>query len=184
VTGKASARERQYWDANVIIAVIGGEQAASICSQILIAAERGEVEIVTSTLTIAEVTGGRNAALDEDHQQQIDAFFQQPYVLLVSVDRTIAKRAQQLRIDRHRLGVRGLPGNDAIHLATALDSNVDIMFTLDDDDLLGLSEEYTTRNGQPLAITPPRWTYQSDFLSSKDEDSTPEGNADSEPSHH
>jgi hypothetical protein len=145
------------------------------------AAGRGEVEIVTSTLTIAEVTGGRNAAHDEDLHRQIDAFFLQPYVLLVSLDRAIAKRAQQVRIDRHRQGMRGLPGNDAVHLATALESNVDIMFTLDDDDLLGLSDAYSTRDGKPLSVVPPRWTYQSDFLSTTNDSASPSHNDDDKP---
>lgn len=153
MSGNVRSKERQYWDASIVTATIGGEPAASICSRILLAAERGEVEIVTSALTIAEVTGGRRSAYNQDVHDQIDRY--------------------QKRIYR-------LAANDAIHLATALASNVDIMFSLDADDHLPPPEEYATSDGRPLSITHPRWTYQTDFLESADEPSNA-GPGDTEP---
>jgi predicted nucleic acid-binding protein len=141
-----------------------------VCRSLVEAAEQGQVTIVTSALTIAEVTGGQQTASRPEVHEAIREFFAQPFVSLVSVDRFVAERAQELRIDRLQQGARKLPGNDAIHLATALMSNVDELFSYDDDDLCNLTGVYITDARQLLTIRHPFWAAQSrlTFLEAED----------------
>jgi predicted nucleic acid-binding protein len=142
-----------------------------VCRSLVEAAEQGQVTIVTSALTIAEVTGGQQTAFRPEVHKAIHEFFSQPFVSIVSVDRFVAERAQELRIDRLQQRARKLPGNDAIHLATALMSNVDELFSYDDDDLCNLTGVYITNIRQSLTIRHPFWAAQSRLTLPEVEDS-------------
>lgn len=164
--------ERQYWDASVICvlftAATNEEERRTICTQLLAAAEAEDIEVVTSALTIAEVTGGRRASNDPAVLNGIMEFFRQPFIRLQNVDRTIAIKAHEIRVDHHRRGT-SLKGNDAIHLATALlTPGLDRMFTYDEGDLVRLSGTYMKHDGSPLAITLPIKVGQISFFSDVD----------------
>jgi predicted nucleic acid-binding protein len=155
-------RDKHYWDASVVCALIMAEEGrVDACRALVQAAEQGQITIITSALTIAEVTGGQRTASRPEVHAAIREFFSQPFVSLMSVDRFVAERAQQLRIDRLQQRMRKLPGNDAIHLATALMSDVDELFSYDDDDLCNLTGVYLTNAHRSLTIRHPFWAAQS-----------------------
>lgn len=116
-------------------------------------AERGEVEIWTSTITLAEVYKVRTAGdADPEADQKLDDFLSQPYIVHVQADQDIAMEARRLLRAK-------LPGlrkpNDAIHLASAVWHDIETFHTFDRDDLLPLNGLVKCRNGQPMAIMKP-----------------------------
>lgn len=87
------------------------------------------MRIVTSALTIAEVLWpkGRVLELPPEQAEEIQSFFEHEWVAISTVDRPIAERARDL-VWNHKVGPK-----DAIHVATALDSNVRQFDTYDGD---------------------------------------------------
>lgn len=149
---------RIYWDACTWIAFINKEMPSDgntitrprfeMCRDTLKKAEGGQIEIVTSAFTIAEVCKRQ----PDPAQPAINlaAFFDQKYILLVPVDKQIALRAQNLQL----AGVGKLKPPDAIHLASALVANVPIFHTFDKP-LLGLNKQLTLGEGGELVIVRP-----------------------------
>jgi predicted nucleic acid-binding protein len=119
-----------------------------MCRGVLQRAEKGEIEIVTSTFSLSEVCKRRDEALDPT--VNVPAFFDQPYVFLVDVTKPVGSRAQHLQLS----GVGGLKPADATHVASALIANVTILHTFDGG-LLNLSGILTCDNGEQLRIMPP-----------------------------
>jgi len=119
-------------------------------------AEIGEVEIWTSTLTLAEVfkvrCGDGAKSVNPDGDRKLDEFLAQPYIVHVQVDQDIGMEARRLL--RADLPALKKP-NDAIHLASALWHSVDTLHTYDRDDLLPLSGMLECRNGEKLTICKP-----------------------------
>lgn len=146
--------ERRYWDTTTFFAWLANQaDRADKCKRIVDWAERGEIEIVTSALTIAEVlwmntrpgdlrlkTGSRGPARD---------FFRHEYVVLVEVDRIIAENAQELVWDY------GVPPKDAIHLASAIRARVKILDTFDSDQLNLDGVLPVGESGEKLSIAEP-----------------------------
>ena len=61
-----------------------------MCRTIIEAAKKGGTEIVTSTLNLVEVS--KNPALKTSgSSDKISAFFENDYILLVNVDRAVAR---------------------------------------------------------------------------------------------
>jgi predicted nucleic acid-binding protein len=117
-------------------------------------AERGEVEIWTSTITLAEVYKVRRAdgTVDPDGDRKLDAFLAQPYIVHVQVDQDVAMEARRLL----RAGLPALrKPNDAIHLASAVWHDIEAFHTFDREDLLRLNGLVNCRNGKPLTIGKP-----------------------------
>lgn len=145
--------KRIYFCANVWISFINKEAGRyQAVEQIIQFAKKGECEIWTSTISIAEVfksnaQGAAAVASDET----IDALFEQGWVTMVSSDVLIAKDARTL--------LRAHPALkkpfDAIHLATAIRHNCDVFHTFDGVNLLGLHEKVNRADGVKLAITQP-----------------------------
>ena len=121
--------------------------------QTLMAAEKGKCELLTSTISIAEVY--KIHAKDEEadaSDEKIDLLFEQEYIQMVVVDFFVAKEARKL------LRTYNPPLKkpfDAIHLATAVRQDCDEFYTFDHDDLLRLDGKIENKNGKRLIIKKP-----------------------------
>jgi predicted nucleic acid-binding protein len=158
---------RFYWENSVFVAWLNRETGRfDVCDAILRAAEKGDVHIVTSAITLVELFGYSLTDLHvgkitidkmQEIERRIDDLFRAEYIEIVSIDRFIAKRAHDLRRDVAQLrNRRKLP--DAIHLASALNTAVDEMHTYNSDDLLQLSPF------SGLRIVEPHWDVQLSLL--------------------
>lgn len=149
---------RLYWDACAWIAYINKEMPEDgnnitsrrfeMCQETLRRAELGEVEIVTSAFTLAEVC--KRQPDPASPAINLAAFFDQRYILLIPVDKQVALRAQNLQL----AGIAGVKPPDAIHLASALVANVPVFHTFDKK-LLGLSNRLDLADGNTLSIVRP-----------------------------
>jgi predicted nucleic acid-binding protein len=139
----------QYWDAGVFCSFFNARfepARASIVRALLEDAEAGRIVIVTSTVSLAEVLKvDREHPLTKASEDKIVAFFEKPYIRLVSADRLICEAARQL-IWRHS----ALEYKDAIHLASAIQysrrASLDALFAWDED--------FTKLNGKIGAAFP------------------------------
>jgi predicted nucleic acid-binding protein len=78
--------ERVYWDSFVWLGVLNEEpDKVHSARWVIECAERGEVEIWTSTITLAEVYKVRPATgdADPDADRKLDDFLSQPYIVHV-----------------------------------------------------------------------------------------------------
>lgn len=166
-----------YWDACVWIALIGGEHdRAARCESLIALAKAGDVQIWTSSLTLAEVfkhrTGGAAVALPADRDHAFEAFLEQDFVVEVQVDHEIGVLARQL-LRQH--GCLKRPA-DAVHLATALANNLDELHTFDGTNLIPLNGVVLRADRTPLVIRePPEPTIgqQQDFFAKEQPTETP-----------
>lgn len=111
--------QRRLWDSCVIIGYLAGSAGPyEDCGQIIARAERGEVEIVVSTIATIEVAYLKGMS-DIDSEAIIREFFSRDYVITVSVDPPIAAISRRL-VRTHRSTNTRLRPADATHLATAL----------------------------------------------------------------
>lgn len=116
-----------YWDACIFID--GHQKTAGRYDHILAIenmARKGEIRIVTSVLSHAEVVyikkDDQNA---EEDIRQINQYFESKWVTRLPVDTSTAKVAAGL------IRAHGVKPKDAIHLATAKHQRVDAMCTYD-----------------------------------------------------
>jgi hypothetical protein len=108
---------------------------------VLEAAERGEVEIVVSALTLAEVLWMKNSPrLPAEERQRIRDFFKREYILVVDVNRRVAEMAQDV-VWKHSVKPK-----DAVHVASALLARAEYLDTFDGE-LIKLSGKV---GGNPL----------------------------------
>ena len=117
------ATEFVYWDSCVFIDALQKTKGRyEALEPILDAAERGEIVLVSSFLTLAEVVKVQGADADvsirglseAEVEQLIFGFFENPYIQLRPVDRLVTTQA---RVITRRFGVKP---PDAIHIATAM----------------------------------------------------------------
>lgn len=116
-----------YWDTPTFLAYFQ-EEAGRVdqCRGTLERAERGEVCIVTSALTIAECLWLRGATpIPRDRAEILRAFFRHSYIRIRNVTRKTAEQAQNLVWDH------GVRPKDAVHIATAIETHVPIVETFD-----------------------------------------------------
>jgi len=115
------------WDSCVFIDLL--QQTAGrydACEEIRKRAEDGELTIVTSAITLVEVCKLPSSELtDKEQFQKITDFFENPYIAIRAVDRIIGNRARELT------QTHGLHPMDAIHVATALEMAVEVLYTYD-----------------------------------------------------
>jgi predicted nucleic acid-binding protein len=150
--------QRIYWDSCAWIAFIAEEKAVpfmggtenrySMCLNVLEAARKGKYEIVTSAFTLAEVCKSPEAV-----SSQIDnlpAFFEKSYILIVPVDLAIGRRAQSMQAT----GLVRLKPADAVHLASAQRAKVSELHTFDDK-ILDLDNTIIGGDGNLLKICRP-----------------------------
>src|SRR4051812_27064633 len=102
----AASPKRVAWDSCAWIARIHKEKIRdesgrviedreTMCKAVLHAAEAGVIEIVASTLCLVEVSKDPAIKAPED-EDDIAAYFENPYVLQANMDRFVAERAREL----------------------------------------------------------------------------------------
>jgi predicted nucleic acid-binding protein len=135
-----SVYHRPYVEASVWIAYIRGEfrkdgshDCKAVFESILKAAQDGQFQIFTSSLTIAEVCKKKDAEkLTEDENEDLRPYFREEYITIVEVDRDIAERANDLcRMHLVDAGEHILRPNDAIHLACAERAGCEVLLAYD-----------------------------------------------------
>lgn len=145
--------ERHYWDTACYLALLNEEPEAEDCRKILEKAAEGEIELVTSFWTMAEVIRKRGSEepLSAEVDSTISDFFENDYLRLRTVDRLVAEKAREL-CRAHDI----VYACDGVHLATALLTECHV-FETKDKDLKTLSRKL----GEPLLeIRNPRFTGQ------------------------
>lgn len=131
-------QRRVYADANVFLAYVGNEEGrAEIVQAVLDEARRGEIEIVTSVLSIAEVAYGaheRDHGLTEAGEEAIEQLWTPASpITLVDVSQAVTRNARTIIREARKQGLGGVRGADAIHLATARMFGCDEIFTYEGD---------------------------------------------------
>jgi predicted nucleic acid-binding protein len=145
-----------YWDSCVFIDLIEKTDVTRFqtLEAIVASAERGEVRIVTSALSLAEVSKLKNlSTLPEWKEKQVVQFFENEYVAVRNVDRVVAEAARAI--------IRGhnIKPSDAVHVATALQAKVQVLHTYDDK-LLQLDKQINYPHTPPLRMETPNWIFQ------------------------
>ncbi|MGH7976827.1 MAG: type II toxin-antitoxin system VapC family toxin [Limisphaerales bacterium] len=122
-------------DANVFNALFGNETGREACARIEKAARDGTVEIYTSTVTFVECIKikGKRVDLKPEHEEIIRKYFQHKFIKPINCDRKIAELSRAL-IWQHS----HLKPYDAIHVASAISQQVDVLHSYDNDDLVKL----------------------------------------------
>jgi predicted nucleic acid-binding protein len=117
-----------YWDSDCFLALFQEENGkVELCAGTLERAEKGEVVIITSTLTLAEVLWLRGGPkLSQDKAEIIRKFFRRSYIRLRNVTRVTAENAQDL------VWNNGVKPKDAIHVSTAIEAKAHTLETFDD----------------------------------------------------
>lgn len=120
-----------YCDADVFIGWFNREQdRVEACRGLVDASEKGDVQIITSALTLTEVIKIKGKQpLPQSKEETIKGFFEQEFVSIVNVDRRTAEFARDLIWRYPHLNPK-----DSIHVATAsMTEDVDVLYTFDDD---------------------------------------------------
>lgn len=152
--------KKYYWDACAWLGLINEESAKHRELEIIWkAAENGQCVIYTSTVSQVEVykkkcERGDPKPLSDENDKQIAAMFWSGHVKLIQLDANVAESARSL-LRAHQC-LKKAP--DAIHLATALHWNCDVMHTYDGNDLLDLDGKLLRRDGENLEICLPDTT--------------------------
>ena len=141
--------QRVYWESSVFISRIQRTPGRiDILRRITDRAERGEIVIVMSALTLAEVARVDDTLLPEEQEQRIVDFFENPYLIVRQLDRIGAERTRAI-VRQHP----GLRAPDAVHVASALLSNVSVLHTYD----RGILRRNGLIGAPPLRIEEPAW---------------------------
>ena len=123
--------ERRLWDSSVIIDYLGGQaEIREACEGIVSRAERGEVEIVVSTLATVEVAYLEGLD-DQASEETIAELFSRDYFIPVAIDTRVSAIAREL-IRKYRTGPKLKPP-DATHLATAVQWRIPVVESTDPD---------------------------------------------------
>lgn len=121
--------KKHYWDSCAFLAWLqneAGREAA--CRDTLERARKGEILIVTSALTIAEVLWTKNGPrLGQDKAEKLNRFFKRSSIRVVNLNRKIAEASQKL------VWNDGIAPKDSIHVATAIEYGCDVLETFDTD---------------------------------------------------
>jgi len=135
--------ELVYWDSDAFLGWFQAEPGkADLCAGTLKRADQGEVLILTSALTIAEVLWMRGAPMiAQDRADIVRKFFRRSYLRIRNVTRAVSENAQDL------VWTQGIRPKDAIHVATALDAGVAALETFDEELL-----KKTVIMGNPVLI--------------------------------
>jgi predicted nucleic acid-binding protein len=114
-------------DASSLLGVVTGEQAFTCLKPLLEAVDREEIRLVESTAILIEVRPHHNGDGPENVRVREDllALLQSRKTQLVDVNTVVARKAGQLATDL------GLKTWDAVHLATAILSGVDVLIVRD-----------------------------------------------------
>lgn len=138
------------------LGLINGEaDKVDRCRYIIKEARDGKVQIWTSTLTLAEVfkakCDGANTSLQLENDADFENYVDQEFLMLVQLDQDIGTTARRLL--RAHSQLKKPP--DAVHLATAMENNLDELHTFDQRNLIPLSGQVMRKDGKPLTICLP-----------------------------
>ncbi len=125
-----SSKPLHYWDSCAFLALLKNEpDKIDECKSVIKAAKDGKVIIVTSALTFIEVIKLERGKpkLSKDVEEKIRAFFKHEWIYIYNVDRKIGELARDLMWQ-----YEGLKPKDSTHVATAVQSKVDVLETFDD----------------------------------------------------
>lgn len=144
---RGGVAQRCYIDSCVYIEVIKGRTGVGTdhdvqdydhCVQVLAQFETGNLEVTASTMVYVEVFGKGEARLEDKRKSQlatgrtqaaasaiIDNWFKSSPISWVEVHQDIADDAREMARKFH------LDSQDAVHLATAIDEDCGIFYTLD-----------------------------------------------------
>ena len=141
-----------YWDSDCFLGWFQGEDGkVDHCAASIERAEAGQLVLVTSALTIAEVLWMRNAPrIIAEKARIVRAFFKRPYIRVRNVTRLVAEAAQDL------VWEKDVRPKDAIHVATALEAQVMAFETFDE----GLIKKSETLGHGKLIVRKPRYLEQ------------------------
>ena len=119
--------ERRYWDSDCFLGWLQNEPGkVEPCGTILSLCDRGEIEIVTSVLTLTEVLRLRpREALPAERRSAVEALFNRRSIHTMMLTRHLAEQARDLAWDHD------IAPKDAIHVASALAAKVRMLDTFD-----------------------------------------------------
>lgn len=112
-------------DASALIGVIKGEPEFESLKSLMAAIERGDITLVESTAILAEVQPEHLTDVKPDARRIIRELLESPTTQLIDVSTVVARKAGDLRVQH------GLKTWDAVHLATAIIGNVDVLVVRD-----------------------------------------------------
>ena len=162
-------KKRIYWDSCVFIRLLSKTKdppkvaEQEICTKFLQSAIEGNIDIITSTVTIAEVVKTEEliqTPIPQSIRDKISALFNEPCIILVSADLVIAKDA------RDKIWTYSwLDAIDSIHISSAIYSKVNEMFSYDG---LGVKKGILDLDGKvgspPLKIKKPHFEGQQPLI--------------------
>jgi predicted nucleic acid-binding protein len=148
--------KRVYWDSCVWIALIDEESGrVDRCQSQIRQATGGSFEILTSSLTLAEVykfkCGSEAKALAIAKDAEFEKYLRQRFVVQIQLDHAVGTHARRLL---RQFSALKKP-NDAVHLASAALNNADTLYTFDSDNLIPLHRKIQRADGQLLNISEP-----------------------------
>lgn len=139
---------RRYWDACAFLGLLAEEpDKIDECNSVIRAAEKGEVRLITSAVTLTEVIKIKGSPrLKEEDEEKIRKYFENSYITVVNADRPLAEDARHLIWQFPKLDPK-----DAIHLATAIYAECPHLDTFDSDllDLNGQLDGVLMHIGRP-----------------------------------
>ncbi|MCR6713134.1 MAG: PIN domain-containing protein [Demequina sp.] len=114
-------------DASALIGVIRGDEQFLCLRNLLAAVDRGEIQLVESTAILAEFLyqHPQDSPEHDVARQAVLSMLESPDTQLVDVSIAVARKAGELRV-KHSLKTW-----DAVHLATAIVANVDVVIVRD-----------------------------------------------------
>lgn len=122
------SKRRVYLDSSGFVAYLNGNETYSLQAKSIIeAAEREELEIWTSYLTMAEVTKKRSVQFPRltNDEQSVTELFQNPSIKFVAIEYVVGTYSQQIVWDFQK-GPR-----DALHLASAVFAKCEVVYAID-----------------------------------------------------
>ncbi len=134
-----TGRDLVYWDTCIFLAFIKNETRKDPNDMqgildIVAKIERGNVGLVTSVITLAEVL---ESTLSQTAIDIFQSYLLRPDMILVDVDKRIAQISHEIRdfYQRKKLidGINTVAVPDAIHLATAISKGCKVFYTFDGD---------------------------------------------------
>ena len=126
-----------------------------VAERIVKDAERGDYYLYTSTITLAEVRRIREKReqLSQNEIAIVQVFFENEYIRLVEVSREVGEKAQILGAQY------GIYPMDAIHLATAIQHECDVLLVWDKR----FSSRFQDAPVEGVSVKEPYWEGQMDW---------------------
>lgn len=125
------------------------------CESLILQARNKDVEIWTSSLTVAEVykfkCGDDSKEMTAEKDEAFERYLQQDFVFQVQLDHDVAVTARRLLRNHPPLK----KPSDGVHLATAVLNNLDVLYTFDHKNLIPLNRLVQRTDGQMLSISEP-----------------------------